>query len=91
MSCQIRQIIPSLKNISIPYAGCMDNEFVTKDPPAKLSRKAIEEFKQIYREECGDTISDAEALEMGLRVLRLFQVIYRPIPLDHHNDKDCDY
>lgn len=69
----------------------MDNEFVTRDPPTKLSREAIEEFKQIYREECGATISDAKALEMGLRVLRLFEVIYRPIPINHYNSKDYDY
>lgn len=69
----------------------MDNEFVTRDPPAKLSREAIEEFKKIYQEEFGKAISDAEAIEAGLRVLRLFQVIYRPIPLDHQKDKDCDY
>ncbi len=69
----------------------MDNEFVTKDPPAKLSREAIEEFKQIYKKECGETISDSEALEMGLRVLRLFEIVYRPIPLDCQIDNDCDY
>lgn len=69
----------------------MDNEFVTRDPPTKLSREAIEEFKQIYKEECGKTISDAEALEMGLKLLRLFEIVYRPIPLDCQKDNDCDY
>ena len=46
----------------------------------KLSREAIEEFKVIYQEEFEGVLSDAEAQEMGLRLLRLFQILYRPLP-----------
>lgn len=57
----------------------------------KLSQDAIEELKNIYQEEYNKPLSDAEALEMGLRLLRLFEIIYRPIPRDHQNDKDYDH
>ena len=43
-----------------------------------LSKKAIEEFKDIYREEFKEEISDAEAQKMGERLISLFKIIYRP-------------
>lgn len=48
----------------------------------QLSRETIKEFKKIYEEEFGETISDAEALEMGQRLISLFEIIYRPLPDD---------
>ena len=45
----------------------------------KLSRDAIEEFKKIYHEEFGANLSDAEALEMGQRLLSLFEILSRPL------------
>jgi hypothetical protein len=45
-----------------------------------LSKKAIEEFKQIYKKEFGKDISDAEAEEKGEKLLNAFAIIYRPIP-----------
>jgi hypothetical protein len=41
----------------------------------QLSRRAIEEFKAIYREEYGEDISDDEALEMGLRLLNFLKIL----------------
>lgn len=58
----------------------MDNKSPDIDQPAKLSREAIEEFKKIYQEEFGRIITDAEALEMGQRLVNLFQILYRPLP-----------
>jgi len=61
-----------------------------------LSKEAIEEFKDIYREEFKEEISDAEAQEMGESLLSLFKAICRPIPkgdtrdLADENDKDPD-
>ncbi len=46
----------------------------------KLSQEAIEEFKAIYKEEFGVLLTNAEAEEMGLRVLSLFQIISAPLP-----------
>lgn len=48
-----------------------------------LSKKAIKEFKEIYRKEFGETISDEDAEEKGQRLLSLFKIIYRPIPQDY--------
>ena len=44
-----------------------------------LSKEAIKEFKQIYRQEFSEKISDQTALELALNLLNLFRVIYRPI------------
>ncbi len=52
-----------------------------------LSKEAIEEFKDIYREEFKEEISDAEAQELGQSLISLFRIIYRPIP---ENGKDPD-
>jgi len=46
----------------------------------RLSSKAIEEFKQIYKEEFGEELSDAQAQETALRVLRIFRLLLRPLP-----------
>ena len=48
------------------------------EPIIKLSEEAINEFKLIYREECGRALSDDEAQEMALRLLHLFQILSRP-------------
>ena len=61
-----------------------------------LSKEAIEEFKEIYREELKEDISDAEAQELGDSLISLFRIIYRPLPgsgeqnLSDGNDKDPD-
>lgn len=47
--------------------------------PQQLSRKAIEEFKIIYREELGREISDDEAQIVGLRLLGLFKILLQPV------------
>ena len=44
-----------------------------------LSKEAIEEFKEIYRQEFSEEIDDQKALELALNFLNLFKVIYKPI------------
>jgi len=63
----------------------MDKGIFEKLPTLEIDQDALQEFKEIYQAEFGKTLSDAEALEMGQRLLRLFQIIYRPIP----GDPDC--
>ncbi len=46
----------------------------------RLSEEAITELKEIHRKEFGENLSDDEAAEIGERLLRLFQIIYRPLP-----------
>lgn len=45
----------------------------------KLSKEAIIEFKQIFKEEYGIELSDGEALAKGMLLLRLMKAIYKPI------------
>jgi len=45
-----------------------------------LSKQAIVEYQQIYKEVYGEKISYKEALRQGLRLLSLFKAIYKPIP-----------
>jgi len=43
--------------------------------PNQLSRGAIEEFKAIYLEEFGETLSDDEVQEIAMRLLRFFGIM----------------
>ena len=44
-----------------------------------LTKEAIGEFKQIWREQFNEDISDEKATEEGINLLTLFDAIYRPI------------
>ncbi len=46
--------------------------------PQQLSRQAIDEFKAIYKEEFGQTLSDDEVQEIAVRLLRFFGILVRP-------------
>ena len=48
--------------------------------PQQLSRQAIDEFKAIYQEEFGQTLSDDEVQEIALRLLRFFGILSKPVP-----------
>jgi len=45
-----------------------------------LSEAALQEFKKIWFEEFGEEISDEKAAELGINLLSLFNVIYKPVP-----------
>jgi len=45
-----------------------------------LSPESIEEFKEIYEQECGEELSDAEALKLATSFFNLMEAIYRPLP-----------
>jgi hypothetical protein len=44
----------------------------------QLSREAIEEFRAIYQEEFGQTLSDDEVQEIAIRLLRFFGILIQP-------------
>ena len=48
--------------------------------PMQFSKQAIQELQEIYRAEYGATLTDAEAQDMGQRLLTLFQLLARPLP-----------
>ncbi len=41
----------------------------------QLTPQAVQEFKEIYQEEYGQEVSDAEARDMGTRLLRVLKVL----------------
>jgi len=45
-----------------------------------LSQKAIMDYQAAFKKVHGKEISHDEAQRQGLQLLRLFQLVYRPIP-----------
>lgn len=45
-----------------------------------LSEEAVRSFGEIYFEQFGEKLSDSEADEKAVKLLRLFKLIYRPVP-----------
>jgi len=48
--------------------------------PQQLSRQAINEFKAIYQEEFGKSLTDDQVREIALRLLRFFGILNQPLP-----------
>lgn len=44
-----------------------------------LSNKQVEQFKNLFKDSFGEELSDTEALEKGTKLIRLFQIIYKPM------------
>ena len=44
-----------------------------------ISDKALKEFKEIWKEEYGEEISDEKAVELSINLLTLFDKIYHPL------------
>ncbi len=59
-----------------------------------LSKKAINEFKEIYQRKEGKELSNKEAFEIATNLLLAFDAIYHPIPkedkgkLNKYNQKN---
>ncbi|TSC96436.1 MAG: hypothetical protein Athens101426_356 [Parcubacteria group bacterium Athens1014_26] len=51
-----------------------------------LSKEAIESFKETYKKDFKETVSNSEAKEMAVRLLRFVHLILRPIPEDKKGD-----
>ncbi len=47
-----------------------------------LSPQAIQDFKEIYREDYGVILTDAEALELAASFFHLMQTIFKPLAED---------
>jgi hypothetical protein len=56
----------------------------------KLSKKAIDEFKEIYFREFGQNITDEEAQVLGSNLISLFKIICRSVPEDTNSDFSGD-
>ena len=59
-----------------PFASqCLADKVGSMQTPNQLSREAIEEFRAIYQEEFGETLSDDEVQEIAMRLLRFFGIL----------------
>jgi len=50
--------------------------------------QALQEFKEIWKQEFGEEISDDLAIEEGINLLTFFNAIYRPIKEEWVKDYD---
>ena len=44
-----------------------------------ISKEALEKFKALYKKHFDKDISDQEALDKGMRLIRLVRAVYKPI------------
>jgi hypothetical protein len=45
----------------------------------QLTKEDINKYKEIYRQEFGEDISDQEAFEQATNLINMMRVVYRPI------------
>jgi len=48
----------------------------------------VSKFQQLYKKKFGEEISKEEAYEQGIKLLKLIQVIYRPLPKNQITNKN---
>ena len=46
-----------------------------------LTDKQVDKFQDIYRKRFGKEISRADALEKGIKLVRLMDIVYKPITI----------
>jgi len=49
-----------------------------------ISKKALEEFKIIYKERFNIELSDQDALDKATKLLRLIEIVYKPITKEEY-------
>lgn len=54
----------------------------------QLSAAAVSEYQENYKREFGEEISFEEAKEQGMRLLKLFDIVYKPINKEALINKD---
>ncbi len=50
-----------------------------------ISKEYLEKFKEIYKKEFGKEISDEDALEQGTKLLRMVELIYKPMTVKEYD------
>jgi hypothetical protein len=80
--CPKPEQVPDAANLPPFFQDRCPGNLGDMDAPRQLSRQAVEEFKTIYREEFREDISDDQAQEIALRLLRLFDLLLQPPPGD---------
>lgn len=51
------------------------NTYMNHQPLRKLSQEAVDDFKALYKEEFKEDLTDDEAYEIALRVIRFFHIL----------------
>jgi hypothetical protein len=54
------------------------SKLATMNQPQQLSREAIDDFRAIYQDEFGVTLTDDEVQEIAMRLLHLFGILVQP-------------
>lgn len=49
-----------------------------------LSDEQITKFQMLYKKHFGKEISKEEALEKGIKLIRLVELIYKPMTIEEH-------
>ena len=55
-----------------------------------LPKEAVVEYQEIYKKVYGKEISYERALEQGTKLIRLFEIIYHPIPKEWREKLQAD-
>lgn len=53
----------------------------------RLSKKIVEEFKDIYYKKFGEKLSDEKAKKLAKRLVLLYKAVYCPLPDGDKQDK----
>lgn len=53
-----------------------------------LPKKAIDEFKQLYKEKYGEELNDFVATESANRLVQMMSLVYKPIPKEWKEKHD---
>ena len=67
--------MPNQANLPSFFYNRCTGKVSSMKTPQQLSRQAIEEFKAIYQEEFGQSLSDDEVREIAVRLLRFFGIL----------------
>lgn len=51
-----------------------------------ISNKKLQEFKALYRKHFGIELSDGEAQEKGSKLVRLLEIVYKPMTQEEYNE-----
>lgn len=50
-----------------------------------ISKERLEEFKRIYKKKFGKELSNQEALEKATKLLRMVELVYKPITKENYD------
>jgi hypothetical protein len=70
--------LPDAASSPVFIRRCGASTLAAMNAPQQLSRQAIDEFRAIYQDEFGVSLSDEEVQEIAMRLLGFFGILARP-------------